>query len=128
MKRTNTSIFLFVFLIFSAGAVGGLALHQGRARREQSAQVVALHRAEEAWLQRKQDLYAAELGLTPDQLASLKPALDQSRSDFRALREKAAEDARRIMAEHYRAVRRVLTPEQREKFNQLVQDKAAASR
>jgi Spy/CpxP family protein refolding chaperone len=128
MKRTNTSLFLFVFLIFSAGAVGGLALNQGRARREQSAQVMALHRAEEAWLQRKQDLYAAELGLTPDQLASLKPALDQSRSDFRALREKAAEDARRIMAEHYRAVRRVLTPEQREKFNQLVQNKAAASR
>jgi Spy/CpxP family protein refolding chaperone len=122
MKSMFRLIF-FVTLIFGVGTVAGTALNHGLTQRESLA---SLRRPEDRWLRHRQEEYAAALHLSPEQLAQMQPAFEKTRRDLRATREQAAREVRRIMGEHYRALCSVLTPEQLEVFQHLVEERITA--
>lgn len=126
MKRLPLSlrIALCLLLIFAAGAYAGSTLTRAQDRRCLNKQILTLKSAEDHWLQRLHDRYAADLAMTPAQIDQVRPAMDRARSEFRQVREDAAQRARLIMKDLYHSVHQILTPEQQAVFKQLVNDRA----
>ncbi len=125
MKRLPLSlrIALCLLLIFAAGAYAGSTLTRAQDRRWLNKQIQQLKTAEDHWLQRLHDRYTADLGMTPQQIELVRPAMDRARSDFRQVREDAAQRARRIMNQLYQDVNQTLTPAQQDEFKRLVKER-----
>jgi len=120
---TRLRIVICLLLLFAAGAFAGSSITRTSARRNLTSERSKFKNAEDQWLQRLHDQYAAELDMTPEQIAQAQPAMEQARSQFRKTREEAAQQTRHTMGELYRSVQKTLTPEQQKKFSQLVKQR-----
>lgn len=113
-------------LLFAAGAFAGSTFTHAKDRRWLAKQNLLLQSAEDSWLQRLHDRYAADLGMTEAQITQVKPAMEKARQQFRSVREDASQRARQIMNELYQSVQVQLTPEQQARFARLVKDRHSA--
>lgn len=125
MKRLPLSLrlALCLLLIFAAGAYAGSTFTRTQDKRWLHQQIAQLKSVEDSWLQRLHDRYAADLGMTPEQIDQVRPAMDRARADFKNVRTEAAQRARRIMGDLYQAVHQTLTPEQQATFQRLVKER-----
>jgi hypothetical protein len=116
-------IALCLTLLFAMGAFAGSSFTRARDRRWLASQSLLLQSAEDGWLQRLHDRYAADLGMTPEQIARVQPAMEQARLQFREVRQDASQRARQIMTSLYQSVQKQLTPDQQSRFARLVKER-----
>jgi hypothetical protein len=116
-------IALCLTLLFVAGAYAGSTLTRAKDRRRLTSEVQTQSAAEDAWLQRLHDRYAADLEMTSDQIARVQPAMEQARQQFRSIREDASKRTRSVMTDLYHSVQTQLTPEQQTRFAHLVKSR-----
>ena len=112
-----------LLLIFAFGAAAGASFSRGHARREQAAQTPVSADLVDRFLYQKMAAYRERLQLSEAQVEQMRPAIAKSRSDLRASHERSMREVWSIMGEHYRSLNRVLTPEQRVIFQQMVEEK-----
>jgi Spy/CpxP family protein refolding chaperone len=120
---TTLRLTICLVLLFAIGAVAGSSFTLARDRRFVASQAMQLKDAEDRWLQRLHDQYAADLAMTPEQIAKVQPAMEQARQEFRKTRDEAAQRSRRIMNDLYHAVSNTLSPEQQATFAKLVRER-----
>jgi Spy/CpxP family protein refolding chaperone len=125
MTSRSLRIALCLSLLFVLGAFAGSTFTRAKDRRWLAKQSLLLQSAEDSWLQRLHDRYAEDLGMTPEQITQVQPAMEQARQQFRAVREDAGQRTRQIMNDLYHAVQAQLTPEQQDHFARLVKDRHA---
>jgi Spy/CpxP family protein refolding chaperone len=123
ISSRSLRIALCLALLFAAGAFAGSTFTHAKDRRWLAKQNLLLQSAEDSWLQRLHDRYAADLGMTEAQITQVKPAMEKARQQFRSVREDASQRARQIMNELYHSVQTELTPEQQARFARLVKDR-----
>jgi hypothetical protein len=116
-----------LLLIFAFGAAAGASFSRGTARRELAAQTPASADLVDRFLYQKVAAYRERLQLSEAQVEQMRPAIAKSRADLRASHERSMREVWSIMGEHYRALNRVLTPEQRVVFEQMVEEKKEAA-
>jgi hypothetical protein len=116
-----------LLLIFAFGAAAGASFSRGTARRELAAQTPASADLVDRFLYQKMAAYRERLQLSEAQVEQMRPAIAKSRADLRASHERSMREVWNIMGEHYRALNRVLTPEQRVVFEQMVEEKKEAA-
>jgi len=112
-----------LLLIFVFGAAAGASFSRGTAGRELAAQMPASADLVDRFLYEKMADYRERLELTEAQIEQMRPAIAKSRSDLRASHERSMREVWSIMGQHYRSLNRVLTPEQRVVFEQMVEEK-----
>jgi hypothetical protein len=117
-------LILALVLIFALGAAAGASFNRGSAMRAQSAPGPDLV---DRFLASKQAAYESRLQLSSEQLEQLRPSVEKTRTSLRASQQRATREVWTIMGEHYRALNRVLTPEQRVIFQQMIEEKKAAT-
>lgn len=105
-------------LLFTAGGFTGASLTRVKERRALLSAGV-----EEVWLQRLYDQYSAELKMTPEQIKTVQPAMDQARGQFKLAREEVLKHTRKTMNELYHKINATLTPEQQKRFAELVRER-----
>jgi hypothetical protein len=118
-------VVLSFLLLFGLGALSGASFSRGTIQRERAALPAAANDLADRFLAQKQAAYTERLRLSAEQVERMRPALEKTRADLRACRERATRDVWSIMGEHYRALNRVLTPAQREIFQQMIEEKKA---
>jgi hypothetical protein len=116
-----------LLLIFAFGAAAGASFSRGTVRRELAAQSPASADLVDRFLHQKMAAYRERLQLSEAQVEQMRPAIAKSRADLRASHERSMREVWSIMGEHYRALNRVLTPEQRVVFEQMVEEKKEAA-
>ena len=116
MKRSNLSIALYLFLIFTSGILVGAFGFRLYTGTPVSAKTTPS--PDEA---RKQ--YVGEmrsrLKLTPEQIEKLTVILDETRARSRQAHGVLDESVKQIKAHHIDAIRAMLTPEQRPEYEKL---------
>ena len=118
---------LALVLIFALGAAAGASFSRGSARREQAPAPLGQQYLVDRFLAQKQSAYLSRLQLSPDQVEQLRPSVEKARAGLRASHERSVREVWTIMGEHYRALNRVLTPEQRLVFRQMLEEKKGAA-
>lgn len=112
-------------LIFVLGAATGMSYQRGVVQRERTTWHAGVQDMVDRFLAQRQSAYAARLKLTDAQIEQLRPALEKTRADLYASRERATREVWHIMGEHYQALHRLLTPEQQAVFQQMLQERKA---
>ncbi len=86
------------------------------------------HRAEaieNKWAGRTLEEYRERLKLTPGQIAKLRPEFEKTGAELRSVRQETVEKLRAIIKANSSLVMRELTPNQRETFKQLLEERRA---
>jgi Spy/CpxP family protein refolding chaperone len=121
MKHTGiTKIILALAALFLFGGVCGYALSNRPAER-----LATKAGWEERWLELRQREDIERLKLTPEQVAQARVSYDQLRADIRKLREQTARGLYRAVSAQGRTLAEQLTPEQREEFSKLTEERRA---
>lgn len=104
--------------VFAAGGVTGVAITLKRANDPAiRAQVEA------RWIEKRRLEDARRLALTPAQIEELKPLYTELLADVRGVRERAAADLLEAARRQGRGMWDHLTPEQRQKFLQIAEER-----
>lgn len=80
---------------------------------------------EEQWMEMRMHEDMERLKLTPEQVALVRPTYDQLVADLRRLREQTARGLFRAVSAQGRTLAEQLTPEQREEYQKLTQERRA---
>lgn len=107
-------------LVFGSGAFCGVAVTVRRLRDAD-----ARARAEERWVEQRRKDDARQLQLTPAESERLRPAYDRLLSDLRAVRETTVAGLGDAVRRQARDVADQLTPEQRQRWAQLLEQRRA---
>ena len=107
-------------LVFGSGAFCGVAVTVRRLRDTD-----ARARAEERWVEQRRKDDARQLQLTPAESERLRPAYDRLLSDLRAVRETTVAGLGDAVRRQARDVADQLTPEQRQRWAQLLEQRRA---
>jgi hypothetical protein len=104
--------------IFVTGGISGgaLGVYETKSQlfappREQEMALRLLHRLQ------------ARLDLSPDQVAKIRPIIDQAASDLHSIRTETALRINKVFDDSYAQVSAVLTPEQRAKLDQIQKER-----
>lgn len=100
--------------IFIAGGISGGALGVYQARSNFLAPP-----PEQEMAVRMLDRFQTRLGLTPDQVAKIKPVIDSAAADLSTIRADTAKRINEVFDASYTQVSALLTPEQRVKLLQM---------
>jgi len=117
----NTKIIICLFALFAFGAVSGIGITK-TTRPSRTAQRAW---SEQAWLERRYAEDVQRLDLTPEQQEALRGQYDELASDLRAIREQTAKQVRELFTKKGTAVWKSLTPEQREAYRKLNEERRA---
>jgi Spy/CpxP family protein refolding chaperone len=101
-------------LVFVAGGITGAFVGGSYARH----QFFELHRPERIGARMKDEL-RSELNLTPEQVATISPIIDNVDSQLRDIRRETGQRVHQVMAEAHRQMAANLTDEQRRKLLQI---------
>lgn len=118
---TKLKVWLVLLGVFVLGAVTGAALDSVYRLRSSASQTKQHDRAE-AFL----NMMRGELGLNDQQTAQITAIVNETRNEFRSLRSEARPRYDAIRQKERERIRAILTPEQQQKFDQMVARKDAA--
>ena len=113
MKRTQYTLILSLLLVFASGTVvGAFGLHLYEAKT-----VTATSRKSPDDFRRAyvEDL-RTRLGLNVEQVVKLNTVLDQTRAQYKDVRDRMKPDMNRIKSEQIEKVNSMLSPEQQQKY------------
>src|SRR5579862_642493 len=116
-------IVLYVLLVFVSGSVVGALGY--RAYNPPTARTVSTPAPPGDWRKQYMDESKARLSLTADQVTELKTIMDDTEARFREARERENQEIRQIRDEHIAKVRKMLSPEQLPKYEQLHAEREA---
>ncbi len=116
MSRTQTSLALALLLVFASGiAVGGFGYHLYTAK---SVEAISARSSE----QLRKD-YVSEmkqkLKMTDSQITQMNVVLDQTRLQFKEVRDRMKPDMSRIKSEQIEKINSFLSPEQQKDYEKL---------
>ncbi len=113
MKRTQYSLILSLLLVFASGTVvGAFGLHLYTAKTVTATSRKSPEEFRRAYVE---DL-RTRLGLNADQVLKLNTVLDQTRSQYKDVRDRMKPDMNRIKSEQIEKVNSMLSPEQQKKY------------
>jgi hypothetical protein len=118
MRRWNSPIALYLFLVFVSGAVVGALgyrTYNPPSTRSATTQRLSTEEMHKQYLQEMQ----TRVGLSADQLEKLGTILDDTDKRFTSSRETHNQEVKTIREDHVAKVRAILTPEQLPKYEQL---------
>lgn len=113
MKRNQWTAALFAVLLFAAGIVVGALGHRYYAASVVNASDFRHHYIEEM---------QSKLKLTPDQVSRLETVLDDTKAQFRTVRDSYRPAMLKIKQEQISRVKAILTPQQVPIYEQMVAD------
>ena len=119
--RIRLKVWLVLLGVFALGSVTGAALDSVYRLRSSANQFKEREKGE-AFLNRMR----SELGLNEQQAAQINTIVNESRNEFRALRAEARPRYDAIRQKERERIRAILTPDQQQKFDQMVARKDAA--
>lgn len=117
MTRNRWTAILFAVLLFGCGVVCGVL-----AQRYLSAAVVNPRTAED-FRHRYVSEMKSKLKLTQDQINRLEVILDETKAQYKAVRDESRPAMLKIKEEQIRRVKSILTPEQVPVYEELVADR-----
>ncbi len=117
MRRNRWTAILFAVLLFGCGVLCGVLV-----QRYFSAAVVSPKTAED-FRHRYVSEMKSELKLTPDQINRLEVILDETKAQYKAVRDESRPAMLKIKAEQIRRVKTILTPEQVPAYEKLVAER-----
>jgi hypothetical protein len=116
MKRWNSPIAVYLFLVFvSGGVVGALGYRMYSPPSARSEHRVS----PEVWRRQYLDELRTRANLTPDQVQKMNVIMDETDAGFYQLREKHHQEMEKIKEEHRAKLRAILTPDQLPKYEQF---------
>lgn len=116
----STKIILTLVALFLLGGVCGYALSNHRTERPPTQPGW-----EEHWIAMRQQEDIQRLNLTPEQIEQARATYEQLAADIRKVRELTAKGIFRAVSAQGRALSEHLTPEQREEFKKLTEERRA---
>jgi Spy/CpxP family protein refolding chaperone len=123
MMRPGTSKIIFsLAALFLLGGVCGYAFSN-----HQTARPATKDRWEEHWVELRLREDIDRLKLTPEQVAQARPSYDQLLAELRKVREQTARGVFRAVSANGRTLSQQLTPEQRQEFSKLSEERRARS-
>jgi Spy/CpxP family protein refolding chaperone len=117
----NTKVIICLFALFAFGAASGI----GITKTTQPSRAAQRAWSEEAWLERRFAEDVQRLNLTPEQQEALRGQYDELTSDLRVIREDTAKKVRELFAKKGTDVWKTFTPEQREAYRKLNEERRA---
>ena len=126
MKRSNLAIALYLFLIFTSGAIVGafgFRLYSGTPVAAKTQKV-----SPEEWRRQYLNEMQSRLNLTSDQFQHLNSILDQSHARFTAAHEKNDAVIRQIREEQTAKIRAMLTDAQRPEYEKVRAERDARAK
>jgi Spy/CpxP family protein refolding chaperone len=114
----RTKLILALVGIFLAGTIAGAAIMFGVGRRVQQVRATP-----EQWTPLMLERMTGELALTPEQRDVLKPILQRGTDEVRLLRQASMRQTVEILARVEREVGEHLTPEQKQRYDQLREER-----
>jgi hypothetical protein len=117
MRHNRWTAILFAVLLFGCGVVCGVLV-----QRYLSATVVNAKTAED-FRHRYVSEMKADLKLTPDQVNQLEVILDETKAQYKAVRDESRPAMLKIKAEQIRRVKSILRPEQVPAYDKLIAER-----
>ena len=117
----NTKVIICLFALFAFGAASGI----GITKSVQPSRAAQRAWSEEAWLERRYAEDVRRLNLTPEQQEALRGQYDGIASGMREIREQTAKQVRELFAKKGADVWKTFTPEQREAYRKLNEERRA---
>ena len=123
MKRTQYSLILSLLLVFSSGmVVGAFGLHLYTAKS-----VTATSRkSPEDYRRGYVEELRVRLNLNAEQLLKLNGVLDQTRAQYKDVRDRMKPDMNRIKNEQIEKINSLLSPDQQQKYETFLKDQSNA--
>jgi Spy/CpxP family protein refolding chaperone len=106
-------------LLFTLGAASGIAI----TRRDLARRFLQRPGIEKQWIEKRFEEDVKRLQLTPEQQQTFRAQYDELASDFRSIREETAKHIRESLVRRGTELHKVLSPEQREQFRQLNEER-----
>ncbi len=119
-RPRTTRIILSLAALFLLGGVCGYAF----ANRQTDRLATKAH-WEERWIELRVREDIVRLKLTPEQVAQSRPSYDQLLADIRKVREQTAHGIFRAVSAQGRTLSEQLTPEQRQEYAKLTEERRA---
>ena len=120
IRPGTTKIILSLAALFLLGGVCGYAFSNRQTERP-----AAKAHWEERWMELRQREDIERLKLTPEQVTQARPAYDQLLADIRRVREQTGRGIFRAVSTQGRTLSEQLTPEQREEYLKLTEERRA---
>jgi hypothetical protein len=117
MKRSNLTLALSLLIVFASGAVVGVVgdRYWGCPKKA----VEKGPRSPEDYRRAYVEEMNRRLKLTPEQLSKLNVILDETREQFRQLREKQRAEIRLLQDAQTQKINAILTPQQQEEYARM---------
>lgn len=115
---SKTKLILYLMAIFVAGGVTG-AVVALKADKQMMTEAPRPARLETRYLR---DRFQSKLGLTPAQSQVIEPILEKMSEDLKSIRQDATKRISAIMKTSYDQISKQLTPEQRQKLDEMQKD------
>jgi hypothetical protein len=119
-------IILYFLLVFVSGSVVGALSY--RTYNPPTARTINTPAPPSDWRKQYMDESKARLDLSPDQVTELKAIMDDTEARFHEARERENQEIRQIRDEHIAKVRKMLSPEQLPKYEQLHAEREAKAK
>jgi len=119
-RPRTTRIILSLAALFLLGGVCGYAF-----ANRQTERFTTKANWEERWIELRVREDIVRLKLTPEQVAQARPSYDQLLADIRKVREQTAHGIFRAVSAQGRALSEQLTPEQRQEYLKLTEERRA---
>jgi len=113
--KTRAKVWLVLFITFALGCVTGATLFGVYSARHRNERYDERGRRD-AFMEKMQ----RELNLTVEQVARVNSIINDSRNDFRALRDEARPRFDAIRQKERERIREILTKQQQEQFDQMI--------
>lgn len=123
MKSSTLKIVLSLAALFVFGGVSGVALSKNF-----PSATAGRPTSEDVFLQRRFRDDVERLKLTPEQAERFHASYRQLGADIRVVREETSTRVRSLFARHTEGLLPVLTPEQRQQYHQLIEERRASHR
>ena len=72
---------------------------------------------------RRMNAMVEKLDLSPEQIARIRPIMDESARETRTIREKSGDQIRQLRIKMRKAIEKELTPEQKETYSQIMKER-----
>lgn len=116
MRKSNLVLVLSLLVVFASGVVVGVV---GDRYLGEPARAAKAPRSPEEYRRAYVEEMNRRLKLSPDQLAELNRILDETREQFRQLREKQRPEVKALQDAQTAKINAILTPDQQEEYSRM---------